>query len=222
MREIVLDTETTGLDPADGHRIVEIACIELNNHLPTGKAFHRYVNPEREMSAAAEAVHGLGDDFLRRHAPFATVATDFIEFVAEAQIVAHNAGFDLAFVNAELQRVGLAPLACAVVDTLELARKRFPGAPASLDALCRRFAIDLSARDRHGAKLDCELLAKVYLELVGGRQSALDLGALAAGGAIRAAVDRPARAPRLYEPSADERAAHAALIARLKAPIWQA
>jgi len=222
MREIVLDTETTGLDPADGDRIVEIACIELHNHLPTGKVFHRYVNPERAMSAAAEAVHGLGDDFLRRHAPFAAVAADFVAFVADARLVAHNAGFDLAFVNAELQRAGLAPLACAVVDTLEMARKRFPGAPASLDALCRRFAIDLSAREKHGAKLDCELLAKVYLELVGGRQSALDLGALAAGGASRAAVDRPARVPRLFAPNADELASHAALLAKLKAPIWRA
>ncbi|MDE2166136.1 MAG: DNA polymerase III subunit epsilon [Alphaproteobacteria bacterium] len=222
MREIVLDTETTGLDPAGGDRIVEIACIELNNHLPTGKAFHRYINPEREMSAAAEAVHGLGDEFLKRHPPFAAIATEFLAFVAEAQIVAHNAGFDLAFVNAELKRLEQPPLAVAVVDTLELARKRFPGAPASLDALCRRFAIDLSARDKHGAKLDCELLAQVYLELVGGRQSALDLGALAAGGAIRAAVERPARAARPHVASADELAAHGALLARLKSPIWQA
>src|SRR5487761_1053261 len=196
MREIVLDTETTGLDPADGHRIVEIACIELNNHLPTGKVFHRYVNPEREMSAAAEAVHGLGDEFLKRHAPFAAIAAELVAFVAEAPIVAHNAAFDLAFVNAELTQLELPALVCGVVDTLELARKRFPGAPASLDALCRRFAIDLSARDKHGAKLDCELLAKVYLELVGGRQSALDLGALAPGAAIRVVVERPARVAR--------------------------
>lgn len=221
MREIVLDTETTGLDPADGHRIVEIACVELHNHLPTGKIFHRYVNPEREMSAAAEAVHGLGDDFLRRHAPFAAIAAEFVAFIADAQLVAHNAGFDLAFVNAELKRLEMPALACAVVDTLEIARKRFPGAPASLDALCRRFAIDLSARDKHGAKLDCELLAKVYLELVGGRQSALDLGALAVKSASRAAVDRPARAPRPHRPTEDELASHAALIAKLKAPIWQ-
>ncbi|HZT50851.1 MAG TPA: DNA polymerase III subunit epsilon [Stellaceae bacterium] len=221
MREIVLDTETTGLDPADGHRIVEIACLELNNHLPTGRLFHRYVNPEREMSADAEAVHGLGDEFLKRHEPFAAIAGEFLGFVAEARIVAHNAAFDLAFVNAELRRLGLAPLGGAVVDTLEMARRRFPGAPASLDALCRRFAIDLSARDRHGAKLDCELLAKVYLELVGGRQSALDLGVLAAGPASRAAVDRPARAPRPFAPSAEELAHHAALLAKIKAPIWR-
>jgi DNA polymerase-3 subunit epsilon len=221
MREIVLDTETTGLDPADGHRIVEIACIELNNHLPTGKVFHRYVNPEREMSAAAEAVHGLGDEFLKRHPPFAAIAAELVAFVAEAPIVAHNAAFDLAFVNAELKRLELPALVCGVVDTLELARKRFPGAPASLDALCRRFAIDLSARDKHGAKLDCELLARVYLELVGGRQSALDLGALAPGATIRVAVERPARVPRRYEPSAEELAAHAALLAKVKTPIWQ-
>ncbi|HKR20641.1 MAG TPA: DNA polymerase III subunit epsilon [Stellaceae bacterium] len=221
MREIVLDTETTGLDPASGHRIAEIACIELHNHLPTGKVFHRYVNPERAMTAEAEAVHGLGDDFLRQHEPFAAIATAFVAFVGDAPIVAHNAGFDLGFINAELKRLDLPPFAGPVVDTLEMARKRFPGAPASLDALCRRFAIDLSARDKHGAKLDCELLAKVYLELVGGRQSALDLGAQAVKTATRAASERPARAPRSYAPSADERASHAALVAKLKAPIWQ-
>ena len=221
MREIILDTETTGLDPADGHRIVEIACIELHNHLPTGKVFHRYVNPERAMTAEAEAIHGLGDEFLRRHEPFASIAAAFVAFVGDAQIVAHNAAFDLGFINAELKRLELPPLVGPVVDTLDMARKRFPGAPASLDALCRRFAIDLSTRDKHGAKLDCELLAKVYLELVGGRQSALDLGAQAVKAALRAASERPARAPRLYAPSADERASHAALVAKLKAPIWQ-
>lgn len=221
MREIILDTETTGLDPADGHRIVEIACIELHNHLPTGKVFHRYVNPERAMTAEAEAIHGLGDEFLRRHEPFASIAAAFVAFVGDAQIVAHNAAFDLGFINAELKRLELPPFVGPVVDTLDMARKRFPGAPASLDALCRRFAIDLSTRDKHGAKLDCELLAKVYLELVGGRQSALDLGAQAVKAALRAASERPARAPRLYAPSADERASHAALVAKLKAPIWQ-
>lgn len=221
MREIVLDTETTGLDPADGHRIVEIACIELHNHLPTGKVFHRYVNPERAMTAEAEAIHGLGDEFLRRHEPFASIAAAFVAFVGDAQIVAHNAAFDLGFINAELKRLELPPFVGPVVDTLEMARKRFPGAPASLDALCRRFTIDLSARDKHGAMLDCELLAKVYLELVGGRQSALDLGAQAVKAALRAASERPARAPRLYTPSADELASHAALVAKLKAPIWQ-
>lgn len=221
MREIVLDTETTGLDPADGHRIVELACIELHNHLLTGKVFHRYVNPERAMTAEAEAVHGLGDDFLRRYEPFAAIAAEFVTFVGDAQIVAHNAGFDLGFINAELKRLDLPAFVGPVVDTLEMARKRFPGAPASLDALCRRFAIDLSARDKHGAKLDCELLAKVYLELVGGRQSALDLGAQAAKAASRAASERPARAQRSYAPSTDELADHAALVAKLKAPIWQ-
>ena len=221
MREIIIDTETTGLDPADGHRIVELACIELHNYLPTGKVFHRYINPERAMTAEAEAVHGLGDDFLRRYEPFAAIAAEFVAFVGDAQIVAHNAGFDLGFINAELKRLDLPPFAGPVVDTLEMARKRFPGAPASLDALCRRFEIDSSARDKHGAKLDCELLAKVYLELVGGRQSALDLGAQAVKAASRAASERPARAPRPYAPSADELAGHAALVAKLKAPIWQ-
>lgn len=220
MREIVLDTETTGLDPAEGHRIVEIACIELANHLPTGQVFHRYVNPERAVPPEAQAVHGLTDAFLAQHAPFAAVADDLLAFLAEDPLVIHNAEFDIKFLNAELRRIERPPLACAVVDTLSLARRRNPGAPASLDALCRRFAIDNSAREKHGARLDCELLAAVYLELIGGRQPGLDLAAAARAEAGRRGTARPVRTPRAHAPSEAERAAHAAFLARLKSPLW--
>jgi DNA polymerase III subunit epsilon len=221
MREIVVDTETTGLDPNDGHRIVEIACIELSNHLQTGRLFHRYVNPEREMSADALLVHGLDDTFLAQHPPFAALADELLAFIGESPLVAHNAEFDLAFLNMELQRSGRPALGSAVTDTLALARKRFPGSPASLDALCRRFAIDLSAREKHGARLDCELLASVYLELVGGRQPGLDLAAEIEG-PREAAIDRPVRPPRPHAPTEEELAAHAAFLAKLMAPIWLA
>ncbi|HEY0523751.1 MAG TPA: DNA polymerase III subunit epsilon, partial [Stellaceae bacterium] len=180
MRELVLDTETTGFDPAEGHRIVEIACVELMNHVPTGVTFHRYVNPERDMPPEAFAVHGLSAEFLADHPPFQAIVDDFLAFVRADRLVAHNAEFDMRFINAELQRAGRPKLGCAYEDTLALARRKFPGAQASLDALCRRFEIDLSARTKHGALLDCELLAAVYLELIGGRQPGLDLAADAA------------------------------------------
>jgi DNA polymerase III subunit epsilon len=221
MREIVLDTETTGLDPEAGHRIVEIACIELANHLPTGKVFHRYVNPERQMPAEALMVHGLDDAFLAQHPTFAAMADELLAFIGETPLVIHNAEFDLAFINAELRRLGRPALACRFTDTLPLARRRYPGAQASLDALCRRFAIDLSAREKHSAQLDCELLAAVYLELVGGRQPGLDLAA-DLDAARLAAFDRPVRPPRPHAPSAEEMAAHAAFLAKLTAPIWLA
>ena len=181
MREIVLDTETTGLDPADGHRIVEVAGIELLNYMPTGRSFHRYINPERDMPPEALAVHGLDEAFLRDKPVFAEIAPEFAEFVAGARLVIHNAAFDIRFLNAELARTGHAMFRLEdAVDTLMIARKRFPGSPASLDALCRRFGVDASARVRHGALLDCELLAEVYLELVGGRQPDLVLEAASA------------------------------------------
>jgi DNA polymerase-3 subunit epsilon len=221
MREIVLDTETTGLDPDDGHRIVEVACIELLNHLPTGRHFHRYVNPGREVASEAAAIHGLTDAFLAQHPPFAAMADDLLAFIGDAPLVIHNAEFDLRFLNAELKRLERQAIACAVTDTLALAKRRFPGAPASLDALCRRFAIDLSARDKHAAKLDCELLAAVYLELIGGRQPGLDLLAMD-GASRRAAIDRPVRPPRLHAASEAELAAHAAFLDKLKAPLWRA
>ena len=222
MREIVLDTETTGLDPADGHRICEIACVELMNHLPTGRVFHRYINPERAMPPEAFAIHGLSDDFLAQQPVFAAHVEELEAFIDGATLVIHNAEFDLKFINAELRRLERPALAGAHTDTLLLARRRFPGAQASLDALCRRFAIDLSAREKHGARLDCELLAAVYLELIGGRQPGLDLAAASAEAAGRAALDRPSRAPRPHTPSPEELAAHRAFLDRLKAPLWRA
>jgi len=223
MREIVLDTETTGLDPASGHRIVEIGCVELLHRIPSGITFQRYVNPEREMPPEARAVHGLTDAFLGGQPLFADVAVDFLEFIGDAPLVIHNAEFDLGFVNAELARAGLGAVAPArAIDTVLLARRKFPGAPASLDALCRRFGVDNSGRAVHGALLDASLLAEVYLELTGGRQAGLGL-APAESAANRAGASAPMaarRAPRPHEPSADELAAHAALIARLKNPVW--
>ncbi len=221
MREVVLDTETTGLDPEDGHRIVEIACIELLNHVPTGRSFHRYVNPEREIPDDAFAVHGLSTEFLAQHPVFAAIAPDLLDFLGGDRIVAHNAEFDVKFVNAELRRLGRDPLRGAVEDTLVLARRRFPGAQASLDALCRRFNIDLAAREKHSATLDCELLAAVYLELIGGRQPGLDL---AVDAALASAVNivRVHRPARPHAATADEAAAHAAMLALLKQPIWLA
>lgn len=219
MREIVLDTETTGLDPQAGHRIVEIAGLELVHHIPTGRDFHRYVNPGRDMPVDALSVHGLSAEFLAPHPPFAGIVDDLLAFIGSDPLVIHNAEFDLAFLNMELAHLDRAPVAFPHVDTLALARQRFPGAPASLDALCRRFAIDSSGRDHHGAKIDCGLLAAVYLELIGGRQPGLDLAAPAAAGI---AAIRIARAPRPHAASSDELAAHQAMLALLTAPLWLA
>lgn len=227
MREIVLDTETTGLEPAEGHRIVEIGCLELVNHVATGRDWQVYLNPEREMPAQAFAVHGLSTEFLVDQPVFAEIVGDFLDFVGDDPLVIHNAAFDLGFLNAELAKLGFAPLdAGRTVDTVQLARQRFPGAQASLDALCRRFGIDNSHRTRHGALLDAELLAEVYLELVGGRQPGLALGAQ--GVTEEAGADEPAaaemrtrREPRPHAPSADEAAAHAAFVATLSDPIWE-
>jgi DNA polymerase III subunit epsilon len=220
MREIVVDTETTGLDPAEGHRIVEIAALELINHVPTGRIFHRYVNPQRAMPEAARAVHGLSDVFLAQQDAFDAVADAFLEFVGRDRLVIHNAGFDIAFINTELALLGKPPLAVAFEDTLALARQRYPGAPASLDALCKRFNVDNSARDKHGARLDCELLASVYLELIGGRQPALELVASRLIGGAGTAVARPVRPPRLFAATLAELERHRAFLGKLKAPIW--
>lgn len=224
MREIVLDTETTGLEPELGHRVVEIACIELNNHLPTGVAKRWYLNPEREMPTDAYAVHGINEEFLKSRPRFAAVADEFLAFIEGAPLVIHNAAFDLAFLNAELARAGRPALPPGIaIDTLQIARRKFPGAQASLDALCRRFAIDNSARTKHGALLDAELLAEVYLELIGGRQPGLELIAGAAvEGRLGLRIQREPRPARPHAPSEAELAAHAALIARLKSPIWRA
>jgi DNA polymerase-3 subunit epsilon len=217
MREIVLDTETTGLDPNEGHRIVEIACIELVHHVPTGLKFHRYVNPERDMPEEALAVHGITADFLANQAPFAAIADELMAFIGPDRLVIHNAEFDLAFLNAELARLQRDPIACPFIDTLGLARVRFPGAPASLDALCRRFDIDLSERVEHGAQVDCGLLAAVYLELLGGRQPGLDFSMPSDDVAMAERVMRP---PRPHAPSAEEVIAHQAMLRVLTEPIW--
>jgi DNA polymerase-3 subunit epsilon len=223
MREIVLDTETTGLDPGAGHRIVEVACLELVNHLPSGRHFQRYLNPERDMPEDAFAVHGLSAAFLADKPRFAEIADDLQAFIAGAPLVIHNAEFDMRFLNAELARLGLPALdASLAVDTLQMARRKFPGAPASLDALCRRFNIDNSARSLHGALLDAELLAEVYLELIGGRQAGFDLvQAEVRAAAAMAAAAGPARPPRPHAPSQEELAAHGALLDRLKDALWR-
>jgi DNA polymerase-3 subunit epsilon len=218
MREIVLDTETTGLDPETGDRLVEIGAIELFNHMPTGRTFHQYLNPQRAMSAEAFAVHGLGDDFLRDKPLFATVVDDFIAFLGDAKLVIHNASFDMKFINAELGWMGRPPIPFdRAVDTLMIARQKFPGSPASLDALCRRFGIDNSGRTLHGALLDSEILAEVYLELIGGRQPGLVLSASETVAETAAAATRLGPRPRPL-PSRltdDEVAAHARLVADL-------
>jgi DNA polymerase-3 subunit epsilon len=196
VREIVLDTETTGLDPYQGHRLVEIGCIELLNRIPSGQTFHRYVNPQREIPAEAFAVHGLSGEFLKDKPFFAEVADDLIAFIGDAPLVAHNAAFDLTFINSELERAGKAAIGRdRLIDTLLLARRKHPGSPNRLDDLCARYTIDSSRRVKHGALLDAELLAEVYLELIGGRQAQLVLvetgSDRAAAGTARAHVIRP-------------------------------
>ncbi|MGR3717574.1 MAG: DNA polymerase III subunit epsilon [Thermohalobaculum sp.] len=232
MREIVVDTETTGLDPAAGHRVVEIGAIELENLLPTGRIYHQYINPERPMPRDAENIHGLGDEFLRDQPVFARIAPAFLDFIGDARLVIHNAAFDLAMLNAEFARLEQPALAMSrAVDTLAITRKRFPGAQASLDALCRRFGIDNAGREKHGALLDCELLAEVYLELMGGRQQGLGLDAAppaaapdATGGPAPASTGyRPPPRPRPLPPriTAAEQAAHDAFIAEMgERALW--
>jgi DNA polymerase-3 subunit epsilon len=227
LREIVLDTETTGLEPGEGHRIVEIGAVELFNHVPTGRTFHRYINPQRTMPEEAFRIHGLSDDFLRDKPVFAEVAAEFVTFVGDARLVIHNAVFDMKFINAELAWAAMDPIPAArAVDTVAIARRRFPGAQASLDALCRRFGIDNSARQLHGALLDCELLAEVYLELIGGRQPdfALSIAAGLAGRASAGEEDwrpRPRPVPLPPRITAEEEEAHAAFVATLGAgALW--
>lgn len=224
MREIVLDTETTGLDPKTGDRVVEIACLELINHVESGETRRWYLNPEREVPEEAQRIHGLSSEFLADKPRFAEIAEEFIDFILADKLVIHNASFDLKFLNHELTQAGHSPIASLrAVDTLEMARRKFPGAQASLDALCRRFGIDNSARTFHGALLDCQLLAEVYLELVGGRQPGLSLAADVSTAAALAALPadrREARPPRPHAPSAEELAAHDALVKDLKDPLW--
>jgi DNA polymerase III subunit epsilon len=219
MREIVIDTETTGLDPNDGHRIVEIACVELVQHIPTGRSFHRYINPERDIPEDALGVHGLTAEFLAPQPLFAAVLDELLAFIGPDPLVIHNAEFDLAFLNAELARLQREPITSGYVDTLTMARRRFPGSPASLDALCRRFGIDLSGRVEHGAEIDCSLLAAVYLELLGGRQPGLDF---ALPTALTIDIARVVRAPRPHTPSAEELVAHLAMLTMIEEPLWLA
>ncbi|MFQ5984977.1 MAG: DNA polymerase III subunit epsilon [Alphaproteobacteria bacterium] len=225
MREVALDTETTGLDPAGGHRIVEIACVELVNHVPTGREFQVYLNPERPMSPEAEDMHGLTDEFLADKSTFPAVVDELLTFLGDDRLVIHNAEFDIGFLNAELERVDYPPLSMErAVDTVELARRKFPGAQASLDALCRRFDIDVSARAKHGALLDAKLLAAVYLELIGGPQPRLALALASAAARAEAGSQsaRPAPRPaRPHAPTAEEQVAHEAFLDLLKDPIWR-
>lgn len=231
MREIVLDTETTGLEPSEGHRLVEIGCLELINKIPTGKTYHQYINPECEIPAEAVAVHGLTDEFLRDKPVFSQIYTEFLDFIGETALVIHNAEFDMKFINAELKAVGHTAIPMQrTVDTLRMAREKFPGSPASLDALCRRFEIDNTERELHGALLDSQLLAEVYLELMGGRQHGLDLvdangktdGSVSQMAAVskQAAKARPYREPRPHKISDEEQAAHAKMLEELTDPIW--
>jgi DNA polymerase-3 subunit epsilon len=219
MREIVLDTETTGFEPGEGDRIVEIGAVELFNHMPTGKTYHQYINPERSMPAGAFEVHGLGDEFLRDKPVFKKIGQEFLDFVKDDRLVIHNASFDMKFLNAELGWIGLPLLPMdQALDTLAIARKRFPGSPASLDALCRRFHIDNSAREKHGALLDSEILAEVYLELVGGRQPDLVLantGGRSASEAEEAWRPSPRPSPLGTKLTEDEKAAHSAFITKM-------
>ncbi len=230
MREIVFDTETTGLDPKTGDRMVEIGCIELINRVPSGESFHAYFNPERDMPAGAEAVHGLSASFLSDKPLFADLAEDLLSFLGDAPLVAHNASFDFGFLNAELERIAMATVSMErMIDTVALARKRHPGAKLSLDALCTRYGIDRSHRVKHGALLDAELLAQVYVELTGGRQIGLELAAevvtvdLRQDGSkenILARANGSRREPRPHSASEEELIRHRAFVETIKAPLW--
>jgi DNA polymerase III subunit epsilon len=224
MREIVLDTETTGIDPKDGHRIVEIGCVEVINNVPTGRTYHVYINPERDMPAEAERVHGLSEEFLKKHKVFSEIAGDFMDFIGEDPLVIHNASFDMKFLNAELGKLGFQPMPMSrSIDTLAMARRKFPGAQSSLDALCRRFGIDNSNRTLHGALLDAELLAEVYLELRGGREPGLGLNPnqlAQANQTNEKPTHNPVRPARIHTIPETEQAAHREAVARLDGSLW--
>ncbi|MCR2834473.1 DNA polymerase III subunit epsilon [Parerythrobacter lacustris] len=227
MREIVFDTETTGLDPRTGDRMVEIGCIEMINRVPTGETFHAYFNPERDMPAGAEAVHGLSSAFLSDKPLFAELADALLEFLGEAQLVAHNAGFDFGFLNNELALIGREPVCLTrMIDTVAIARKRHPGAKLSLDALCTRYGVDRSHRVKHGALLDAELLSQVYVELTGGRQIGLGLAEAAPDTAaidtlhVPVCAERQVRAPRPHFASEAELVRHRDFIGTIETPLW--
>jgi DNA polymerase-3 subunit epsilon len=226
MREIIFDTETTGLNPAGGDRMVEIGCIEVINRVETGRTFHAYFNPERPMPSEAEAVHGLSDIFLSDKPRFIEKIDELLEFIGDAPLVAHNAAFDFGFLNHELQRCARDPICLSrMICTLTLARSRHPGAKHSLDALCSRFGVDRSQRVKHGALLDAQLLVQVYVELTGGRQIGLSLGSAAAPASEQSVtmsqVERLVRPPRAHGPSEEERTRHRSFIAKLTSPLWE-
>jgi DNA polymerase-3 subunit epsilon len=223
LREIILDTETTGLDPNKGDRVIEIGCIELIDHMPSGETYQQYINPERDMPAESFRIHGLSEAFLADYPVFPEVVDAFLEFIGEDKLVIHNASFDIRFLNAELERLGFAPIPMTrSIDTVQIARSRYPGASASLDDLCRRFGVDNTSRTLHGALLDSDLLASVYIDLIGAREPGFDLAAredttVMSTNRQRERVVRPARP---HEPSDAEREAHEALVARIAEPIW--
>jgi len=224
MREIVLDTETTGMDPSDGHRLVEIGCVELDNHLPTGRTFQSYFNPQRDVPIDASRVHGLTNEFLKDKPLFSEKVQDFLDFIGDAVLVIHNAEFDMKFLNAELKACGFPALSMKrVLDTIPVAREKFPGQPASLDALCRRFKIDLEERKFHGALLDSQLLSEVYLELKGGRQHGLGLmseAAIIGSQQLNARIKRQKRDHRVFDVPAEEIKTHADFISKFKTNMW--
>jgi DNA polymerase-3 subunit epsilon len=222
VREIVLDTETTGLDPLSGHRIIEIGAQELLNHVPTGNNYHCYIDPQRDVDLGAFEVHGLSREFLSDFPPFSGIVDSFLDFIGKDRLIIHNARFDMGFINMELHRLGRDDIPMdEVVDTLKIARQRFPGAQASLDALCRRFEIDNSHRDLHGALVDASLLASVYLELIGGRQPGLELAENAGSIQVSAPRETMTREQRKFAASSEERAAHGQLLDQLTDPIWR-
>jgi len=223
MREVILDTETTGVDPASGHRVVEIGCIELIDGVRSGQFFQAYLNPERDMPEEAFRIHGISGEFLKDKPGFAEIVDSFLTFIADSPLVIHNAAFDMRFINAELERVGFPPLPFdRAIDTVTMARKKFPGSPANLDALCKRFNIDLSSRTKHGALLDSELLAEVYIELLGGKQAALALDANknSDAQALAKAETKSALPPREFPILPEEIEAHELMLGKLKKPIW--
>ncbi len=220
MREIVLDTETTGFDPVKGDKLVEIGCVELINHLPTGKHYHVYVNPERDIPAEATAIHGITDEFVKDKPVFGEVVGEFMDFIGNDRLVIHNAEFDVKFLNAELKTFGFPSLDMRrVLDTVKMAREKFPGSPANLDALCRRFGIDNSGRTYHGALLDSQLLAEVYLEMMGGRQRGLGIAiesTVTKDASVLSTQEKSYRAPRDFPPSTEEIEAHEKMLSFLK------
>ena len=220
MREIVLDTETTGLDPKMGHRLVEIGAVELINHTPTGVNYQTYINPERDVDPGAQEIHGLTNEFLKQHPAFGDISAEFMSFLSDSTLIIHNAPFDLAFINMELSRLEVTPISSErVIDTLVLARKKFPGAQANLDALCRKFAIENRHRELHGALVDAALLADVYIELIGGKEPTLGLSAKKSK-TVAEDIARVCQNPRSFPVSEEELELHRAFVETLKNPIW--